>query len=454
MSPSLKQRLLTGGSWVLVGKVVTAAANVLVSSLLARLLSAEGFGAYGLAYSLATAGALVSQLGLQQAVVRLVAESIGRERPGRARAAVRFVYRHVALGILAVGAVILLGGGIWLARDLWDSPMLAAALTAVTAWMAVLSLQVLTSESFRGFQDLRLASIFGGVITGVATLSALAILITRRGTASLGEAIWVSAAAGGLSLVIGLTILRRRLATLPANESIRSAEVFSISLPLWVSGVTAFLLSQSALWILGAFLSKEDVGLYFAAVRLVTLVSMPLILVNLVVPPFIAELHARQETVRLQRVLRSAATLAGLPAFAVLSAFVLFGAPIMGLVFGETYRAGAPILALLSVGYLVNVWTGSCGVTLSMTGHQTVLMRITLASGVLVVGGALLVVQRFGTIGVATVVCATAILQNLTMWIAARYQTGLWTHATIPTARDIRSLLSRAPSPPDDNSGD
>jgi O-antigen/teichoic acid export membrane protein len=454
MSPSLKQRLLTGGSWVLIGKVVTAAANVLVSSLLARLLSAEGFGAYGLAYSLATAGALVSQLGLQQAVVRLVAESIGRERPGRARAAVRFVYRHVALGILAVGAVILLGGGIWLARDLWDSPMLAAALTAVTAWMAVLSLQVLTSESFRGFQDLRLASIFGGVITGVATLSALAILITRRGTASLGEAIWVSAAAGGLSLVIGLTILRRRLATLPANESIRSAEVFSISLPLWVSGVTAFLLSQSALWILGAFLSKEDVGLYFAAVRLVTLVSMPLILVNLVVPPFIAELHARQETVRLQRVLRSAATLAGLPAFAVLSAFVLFGAPIMGLVFGETYRAGAPILALLSVGYLVNVWTGSCGVTLSMTGHQTVLMRITLASGVLVVGGALLVVQRFGTIGVATVVCATAILQNLTMWIAARYQTGLWTHATIPTARDIRSLLSRAPSPPDDNSGD
>jgi len=454
MPPSLKQRLLTGGSWVLIGKLVTAAANVLVSSLLARLLTSEGFGAYGLAFSLATAGALVSQLGLQQAVVRLVAESIGRERPGRARAAVRFVYRHVALGILAVGAVILLGGGIWLARDLWDSPMLAAALTAVTAWMAVLSLQVLTSESFRGFQDLRLASIFGGVITGVVTLSALAILIARRGTASLDEVIWISAAAAALSLVIGLTMVRRRLATLPADESIRAGEVFSISLPLWVSSVTAFLLSQSALWIIGAFLPKEDVGLYFAAVRLVTLVSMPLILVNLVVPPFIAELYARQETVRLQRVLRSAATLAGLPAFAVLSAFVLFGAPIMGLVFGEMYRAGAPILALLSVGYLVNVWTGSCGVTLSMTGHQTVLMRITLASGVLVVGGALLVVQRFGTIGVATVVCATAIAQNLTMWIAARYQTGLWTHATIPTARDIRSLLSRAPSPPDENSGD
>ena len=52
MTASLKRRLLTGGSWVLAGKVVTAASNVLISSLVARLLSEEGFGAFGLAFSL------------------------------------------------------------------------------------------------------------------------------------------------------------------------------------------------------------------------------------------------------------------------------------------------------------------------------------------------------------------------------------------------------------------
>jgi O-antigen/teichoic acid export membrane protein len=83
-----------------------------------------------------------------------------------------------------------------------------------------------------------------------------------------------------------------------------------------------------------------------------------------------------------------------------------------------------------------------------MTGHQTVLMRITVVSGIISVGGSLLVVHRFGTLGVAAVVGATAVLQNLWMWLAARYYTGIWTHATIPSRRDIRSVLSRTPADP------
>ena len=118
---------------MLAGKMITAASNVLVSSLLARLLSPEGFGAFGLAFSLTTGGARMSQLGLQQASVRLIAESMGRGQPGRARASVLFAYRHTVIGILIVAAVLLLGGGAWLALTLWDSPALAGALILIYA---------------------------------------------------------------------------------------------------------------------------------------------------------------------------------------------------------------------------------------------------------------------------------------------------------------------------------
>jgi O-antigen/teichoic acid export membrane protein len=398
--------------------------------------------------SLTTAGAVLSQLGLQQAVVRLVAESMGRDQPGRARASVLFAYRHVSLGILVVSAFLLLGGGTWLALEVWESPTLAGALVAVTVWLAMISLQVLTSETFRGFKDLGRASLFGGVITGVLTLGVVAGLVAWRGHVSLVEVVWICAIATAVSLMLGVTMVRHRLRDLPRGESIPPRDVFSISLPLWVSGLAAYAISQAALWIVGAFLPKQDVGLYFAALRLVNLVSMPLVLVNLIVPPFIAELYARGEKARLQRVVRAAATMAGLPAFLILSAFMLFGRPIMALVFSEPYAAAAPILALLSVGYLVNVWTGSCGFCLSMTGHQTTLMKITLVSGALSVGGSLLVVGRFGAIGVAAVVGATSIIQNMSMWVAARYHVGIWTHAAIPSRQDIRSLLSRPPGPP------
>jgi O-antigen/teichoic acid export membrane protein len=387
-------------------------------------------------------------------VVRLIAESMGRDQRGRARASVLFAYRHVVPGIVVVAAFLLLGGGAWVALTVWDAPALAGALSAVAAWVAVTSLQVLTSETFRGFKDLRLASVFGGVITGLLTLAILGAFVAWEGHASLVQVVWISAGSGAFSLMLGLAALRRRLLVLPRGESIPPREVFSISLPLWVSSASGYVLFYSSLWILGAFLPKEEVGLYFAALRLVNLVSMPLVLVNLIVPPFIAEMFAKGEKARLERVVRAAATMAGLPAFIVLSAFLLLGGPIMALVFGEPYRAGAPILVLLSVGWLVNVWTGSCGMTLSMTGHQTALMRIVLFSGALSVGGSLLVVTRFGTIGVAAVVGATAILQNLAMWVAARYYAGIWTHAAIPSRDDIRSLLSRSPEAPSpDNDG-
>jgi O-antigen/teichoic acid export membrane protein len=314
---------------------------------------------------------------------------------------------------------------------------------AIAAWVAVMTLEILTSETYRGFQDLRMASLFGGVITGFVSVLLLLGAWLTRGAASLNHVILITVAAMTISLMIALAILARRVSRLESGAELRTREVLSISMPLWVSSITAMLLLRVDLWILGAYVPKEDLGYYFAAWRLVNLVSMPLMLVVLVVPPFIAELYARGEKKRLERVLRNAATLGGLPAFSVLVAFVLFGGPIMQLVYTEEFRAGATILAVLSLGKIINVWTGSCGVTMSMTGYQSPLMGITVVSSIAVVVGCLLVVERYGAIGVASVVSGGLILQNLTQWLAARYFTGMWTHASVPRWHEIRTLLDR-----------
>jgi O-antigen/teichoic acid export membrane protein len=169
---------------------------------------------------------------------------------------------------------------------------------------------------------------------------------------------------------------------------------------------------------------------------------MSLMLVNLVVPPFIADLYARGERKRLERILRHTATLAGFPALLALAAFMLFGAPILGLVYGPAFREGATVLALLSLGRLVNVFTGSCGITMMMTGHQTKLMSITILTSALTVGGCLLVVRPFGTLGVAAAVCTGTIAQNIAMWLSTRYFTGMWTHVGLPRWQELRSLFN------------
>ena len=438
---SLKQRLLAGGFWVLAGKVVTAGSRLLAMALLARLLTQETMGAFGLALSVVTGGAMLGQLGLQQAVVRLVAESLGTGRGGRGRSAIGIVFRYCGLGNLAVVAIILLGGGTWLALGVWDSPLLAASMFGIALWIVVTSFQILTSETFRGFQDLRSATLFGGVISWALALLMLITLSLFAESISLSLVILVMTVATAASLAGGLLLLRRRMKGMPAPAPLRRKEVFSISLPLWINVLTAFSLTQFDLWVLGAFIPKDKVAVYFGAQQLVILVSMSLMLVNLVVPPFIADLYARGEKRRLQRVLRTTASLAGIPAFLVLLAFVFFGAPILGFVFGPAFREGAIVLALLSLGKLVNVWTGSCGVTMSMTGHQTRLMSITMITSILTVGGCLAVVRTHGMVGVASVVAAGTVLQNLAMWLGTRYFTGLWTHVGLPRWSEVRELL-------------
>jgi O-antigen/teichoic acid export membrane protein len=440
---TLKQRLLAGGFWVLAGKVVTASSRLLTMALLSRLLTQETMGAFGLALSVVTGGAMVGQLGLQQAVVRLVAESLGTERPGRARSALGMVFRYCGLGNLAVVAVLLLGGGSWLALDLWDSQVLAGAMAAVALWVVVTSFQVLVSESFRGFQDLRSATLFGGVITWAVALTVLAAVYLLSAEISLLLVISIIGGATTLSLVIGFSILRRRMKALGPPAALGTGEVFSISLPLWINVLTAFALTQFDLWILGAFIPKDSVAVYFGAMQLVVLVSMSLMLVNLVVPPFIADLYARGERKRLEKILRHTATLAGIPALLALLAFVFFGGPILGMVYTPAFRTGAVVLALLSIGKLVNVLTGSCGVTMSMTGHQTALMGITLFTSACTVGGCLVVVQDHGMVGVAAVVCAGTVFQNLAMWLGTKFFTGMWTHPGIPSLSEIRSLFAR-----------
>ena len=116
MQPSLRRHLLTGGMWVVLGKTATAASSLIVRAMLARLLTEEAFGVFSKAFTLVMLGAMVSQLGLHQAVVRIVAESMGAGRVARARAVVAFVYRHALIGVAVVIALLLLGPGAWLAR--------------------------------------------------------------------------------------------------------------------------------------------------------------------------------------------------------------------------------------------------------------------------------------------------------------------------------------------------
>src|SRR5919107_1390180 len=452
----LRRRLLSGSAWASGGRIGGAMLGIVTNGLLARLLSPQEFGAYFLALSIVSLGAVVGSLGLPKTVVRLVAENMGLDRSGRTRRAIRTVLRLGVLGTLGISLAYLLAGD--LVGELFQ-PQYSSLLVGVTGlmagWIAIAVVQEITAETFRGFHDIRLATLLGGLATGgksggvimrVLLLGILALLWVRSAETSLATVLLVSIGSGSASVLVSIWLLYAKVSSLGSSqgtqmqeeeeEPVNAKEVLEDAIPFLAIALTSFMLLSADIWILGALGSGTDVAVYGAASKLVTFVAMPLLIVNLVLPPIVAEMYAQGRTGRLERTLRTFSTLAGVPSLLILLVFMLLGGPILGLVYGVelfppgslAIHQGAIVLVVLSAAKLTAVWAGSCGLVLQFTGHQSSMLRVSLLTSPLFFVVAILATQRYGPVGVACAAGATTALQNVIMVLLAKRKTGMWTH--------------------------
>ena len=440
----VRRRLLAGGAWAFGSKILVASTGLISSALLARLLTPQAMGAYFLAYSVLTVGTSLAQLGLSGTVVRLVAQGMGLGHFGRVRRVISVVLGFGTLGALGVGLAYLLFGDD-LASIVFDAPALAAITGLVAGWLVVASIQGLLAATFQGFHDIRLAVILGsqpgGGATGVATLvllsASLLVLWVVNGQATLATVVLLAICSGAVNTLVAGWLLHRRVTGLPSESSEEGpvadsktafGEVLSISLPLLIISAVMMVRTNGDTWLLGAFVPQGELALYGAANRLVNMVTMPMAIVTVVAPPMIAEMYFQGRREDLERTLRSMATLTGIPAWLASIGCIFFAGPILGLVYGNYYREGAAVLALLSIGLFASVCSGSCGITLAYTGHQKLLMVITIISSAATFVAMFAAVGPYGIVGVAMAKAAGQILQNGVVLLVVKHKTGMWTH--------------------------
>jgi O-antigen/teichoic acid export membrane protein len=444
---ALRRRILKGSAWVFGGKIATILIGVAINSLLAHLLAPEELGAYFTTYALIVIGSTIAQLGLDRAIVRFGSSAIGAGELGRAGDAIRTCLKYGSIAAFAGGVLIVLGLGDWLAFHVFHSALIAHVMPIVAGWLVVTALQSLFVETFRGLQRFDLATILDEFLVDVLTASLLGALLLTRSAASLESVVIISTCATVTAAVVAGGLLLGRVRGLNGTGTITRREIAAFAWPALITNIAILLLGRGVdLWILGALRGQSEVAIYGAASRLVVFVATPFLIVQGVTPPIAAELHAQGRTRDMERALRGAATIAGLPAFLVLLGFIAFGTQIMGLVYGHFYEQGTTALVILSTGRLIAVWTGSCGVVLMMTGHQRVVMTVTILSGIASVLLGIAVAPRFGYVGVAVTTSSVQIGQNLVQLFLARRLVGIWTQIYL-SPRQLFSFVTGGKPP-------
>jgi O-antigen/teichoic acid export membrane protein len=438
---SLRLHLLSSGLWAAAGRGMTGLAELAAYALLARLLTPVDYGAYFLAMSVVLFGAMLGSLGLNQAAVRFVAAAIGLNQEARARALLLRILKLGLIGSLVIAAGYFLFGE-WLLALFLDVPALFAVTGVVALWLAATAWQRLIAEGFRGFHDIRNATLFGGLLSSALAVGALGALWRLQGHARLSSVLAIALIATGVSALWGgWRLARKVLALPPAKVAVGDREIWHVAWPLLLTTLTLFVLTQIDLWILAAFRPAEEVAQYGAASRLALVTMVVTSILYAVLPPLIARQHARQEKHQLERILRAGATLTGLISLPIFVLFVVAPEWTLGLVYGGFYADAGAVLALLAAGLFVNVITGMRGNVLMMTGHERTELVISLVGAALNVGLCVLGAVYAGMTGVALAAMSAMMIQCLLEALAVRRVLGIWTHASAHSLGDIKRLF-------------
>ncbi len=402
--------VISGASTAFVLKAVGTGLAFLFNVVLARKLGVEGAGLYFLAFTVISIAGVLSCAGLDNALLRFVASSAAAGDWTAVKGACRKGLIISAAASVA-SAVLVFSASPWIAKEVFSKPELAGVLRWMSLAIFPMSMLVIYSEMLKGLKLIMKSHLVQGVLVWLFSLTGILFL---SGIWGVYGAVWAFIAASFATAVIAIILWRRAAPQLKGIKgNFRLNKLLDSSVPLFLVSAMYLVIQWTSTFALGIWGTKAEVGVFSVAFRTAMLISFVLIAVNSIAAPKFAALYSLGDMDALGKTARNSARLLTLMAAPVLALFIIFPSRIMG-VFGEDFRQGGMILAILAAGQFVNVSTGSVGYLLMMSGNERILRNnVAFAAAVNVALNALLV-PRYGILGAAAATALSVSLLNIT----------------------------------------
>ncbi|WP_375412759.1 lipopolysaccharide biosynthesis protein [uncultured Bradyrhizobium sp.] len=235
-------------------------------------------------------------------------------------------------------------------------------------------------------------------------------------------AMLASAAAVWIAMAGQMIALNRRLGeTIEAGpKSYDFRGWLAVSLPILMVEGFYLLLSYTDVLLLQQFRSSEEVGVYFAVVKTLALVSFIHYAMSATTAHRFAEYHAAGDKARLAAYVAHAIQWTFWPSVAATAVLLAFAKPLLWL-FGPQFVVGTDIMFIAAIGLVVRSAIGPVERLLNMLGHQHVCALAYASAFVVNVVLCVILIPRFGGHGAAAATSmALAFETALLFWIVRR----------------------------------
>lgn len=400
-------------------RIASAALAFLTQIFLARWMGAFEFGVFSYSWVwILVLGSLVSA-GFATSVVRFLPEYREQEKWDLFRGFLR-AGRSIAAGlglVAAVVAYIIIQAWSGLLEPVYLLP-LGLALIALPAY-GLTDFQDGVGRS-QGWIDLALIPPY--ILRPILLFVFIGIAYALARPPDAATAALALVAACWLTALGQYLAQKRRFRGLVPKAKPRYAVPFWIrtSLPLlMIDSFTLFILNLDVLLLEYLRVPPDQIGIYFAALKTISLIAFVHFSISAVAMPRFAALHARDDRAEIGQFLARMQKWCFWPSLFGAVVLLALGKPLLWL-FGPAFMEAYPVMFILAVGLLARAAAGPAQNLLAVSGHQDKAAMI-LGATLLINGGlAFLLIPRFGIEGAAMAISSAFVFEALATIILAR----------------------------------
>lgn len=406
--------------------------SFVINVVLAHMLEPDLLGQYFLAFSMAMFLSIVMRFGLKQTVLRLVSKARLSGDSGCIADTILKVMVIVFMSIFIVTVILLTGLGEWIGHELFHSEEIVKNLAIIIFWAAMLSLAPPVGESLRGLKMPAWGAALDNSVSSFVALTIFTMLFIIGRSISLESVLIVSGAAVAIVVIVSARKLIIAGELLQSRKPcIKYRQIYIDTSPIFLVNLATYLTANASIWIVGYYLSHEEVAIYGAVLKLFNLIAVPLLVINLAIEPSIAEYIHENKRKHMDALLRISATVALLATIFISAIIFLWGDLLLTILFGAEYSQGYIALLILVLGNVVNVWSGSCASMMMLGGYQVVLTIIRVLFGLVSISMSMIFVSVYGIEGVALAVSVSVALSNIVTWKLVKNKMEYNTSATL-----------------------
>jgi O-antigen/teichoic acid export membrane protein len=403
---------------------IASAGIVFVSQvLLARWIGSFGFGTYVYVWTWLLLAGDLAHLGLPLTAQRFVPEYT----EARSFALLRGYLSSSRWLSFAAGAAVALAGVllIYLLDDAFDSELFLPFYFACIALPAYV-LSFMTDGVARSYNWINLALLPAYVVRPLLLIAGVVVLRAAGIELNATTVLAVLAVAAWAAVLAQMFQLDRRLRAIvpPGPKRYETRRWLATALPMiFVWGLYTLLTSTDVL-VLKHFRAADEVAHYFAAAKVIALVSMVYFAVAASVAHRFTAYHVSGDRDGLAAFAASTVRWVFWLSLLLSAGILVLGQPVL-MLFGEDFVSGYPVMAILTIGMLARASVGPAERLLSMLGYQRACAFVYVAAFAFNLGTCLLLAPAYGAIGAAAATAGGFVIESALLFAIAKRGLGL-----------------------------